>query len=197
MYHGNARSINRHAVPGSSWSIVCLSVCLSVSVNLSVCLCVSLYLYVCVCVEQWQCKDCKSSCSAWLRLFSCLCVCLSVCLYVYVCLCLYVCLYVCVCVERGNARSLSRRAVPGSGSSCSISRLSASSSSPFSSHRPRHRSRHLTTTADAAAGDVVIDDGDAEMIVDDGSSYFSVPLDVKPPSWLFTSVCCRHFYHLR
>ena len=90
-------------------------------------------------------------------------------------------LNVCLCVDR--AKTVSRRAVTGS----SAARLSSSS---LSSHRHRHRHRHLSSAA-VTAGDV-IDDGDAEMEVD-SSSYISVPLDIKPSSWLLASVCCLCF----
>ena len=109
------------------------------------------------------------------------CLYLSVCLSVSVCLCLYLSVYLCLCVDR--AKTVSRRAVTGS----SAARLSSSS---LSSHRHRHRHRHLSSAA-VTAGDV-IDDGDAEMEVD-SSSYISVPLDIKPSSWLLASVCCLCF----
>jgi len=113
----------------------------------------------------------------------CFCVSVSVCVSVCLCLCVCICLsvYLCLCVDR--AKTVSRRAVTG----WSAARLSSSS---LSSHRHRHRHRHLSSAA-VTAGDV-IDDGDAEMEVD-SSSYISVPLDIKPSSWLLASVCCLCF----
>ena len=85
-----------------------------------------------------------------------------------------VCVSVCLCLCVDRAKAVSRRAVTG----WSVARLPSSS---------RHRQRRHLSPASVAVGDI-IDDGDAEMN-DDSSSYFSLPLDVKPPSWLLTSVC--------
>jgi len=63
--------------------------------------------------------------------------------------------------------------------------------SSIPTHRSRHRRRRLTPALAASAAGDVIDDGDAEMI-DDNATYFSVPLDIKPPGWILTSVCYWH-----
>ena len=111
-------------------------------------------------------------CTSLVILEECLCVylCLSVSLYVSVFLCL----------DRA-ARVVSRRSVmPG----WTVARLLSS----IPTHRSRHRRRRLTPALAASAAGDVIDDGDAEMI-DDNATYFSVPLDIKPPGWILTSVC--------
>ena len=91
-----------------------------------------------------------------------------------------VCLSVCLCVD--SAKMSNRRAV-----------TAAWSLPRQSSHRSRRRPSAIA--AAAAAGDVIDDDDDMD---DDGLSYFSLPLDIKPPDCFVTTVSwwSRRFYDI-
>lgn len=63
--------------------MICVSVCVCLSIHVTVCVCVSMYLFVPLCAYECACV------CVWLFVCVYLCVCASLCVYAYMYMCMY------------------------------------------------------------------------------------------------------------